>query len=328
MDKSRRLNLSVLFCAPCVLHLVIFSAQMPPASGADSRFAKARKIPLAAAAHTATANAAPTGTGTGGARDLQTSFENAMLAVVLDPINSFWTKLPSSKIDLYPQSIVTPHGGGSIKELQVKFVRLAEGVAVHLEWPDATKDNDTVRQQCFRDAVAVQFPIGEGEDTVLAMGSPRVQVNIWQWKSDWEFDAPKLNVTGYAGTSDDESPRLYGRMHVDSSVEANAAQGAGPTSGLSNIFPQDAHQSPVEDIVAAGISTISTKSEQNLRGRGIWLNGRWHVVIYRPYNKKDMKAADLAPGKRTNVAFAVWNGSQRDRNGMKSVSNWLTLSIK
>jgi hypothetical protein len=226
---------------------------------------------------------------------------------------------------------VAPHGGGSVKEVLVKFARLDDALAVRLEWPDTTKDNDTVRQQCFRDAVAVEFPIESGKDALLAMGCPRAQVNIWQWKADWEPTAPRLSTRTYGTAGDGTGPELYARMHIDCPVEANAAQGLrGPTTGLFNMFPQSAHDSPVEDIVAAGISTVTTKPAQwqRLRGRGVWVNGRWHVVILSPRNKQDLKAPSFAPGGRTNVAFAVWNGSQKDRNGMKSVSNWLTLNIK
>jgi DMSO reductase family type II enzyme heme b subunit len=36
----------------------------------------------------------------------------------------------------------------------------------------------------------------------------------------------------------------------------------------------------------------------------------------------------LVAGKPAPVAFAVWNGEQRDRNGRKLVSNWYQLVLE
>jgi hypothetical protein len=43
-------------------------------------------------------------------------------------------------------------------------------------------------------------------------------------------------------------------------------------------------------------------------------NGQWNVIFELP---------DLPPG--TTVAFAIWNGSQKDRNGRKYFSVWQVL---
>jgi len=36
----------------------------------------------------------------------------------------------------------------------------------------------------------------------------------------------------------------------------------------------------------------------------------------------------LAPGSKTSVAFALWNGSAGDRNGQKLVSIWHELDLE
>jgi DMSO reductase family type II enzyme heme b subunit len=49
------------------------------------------------------------------------------------------------------------------------------------------------------------------------------------------------------------------------------------------------------------------------------------VRALRTENSRD---AQLQPGQETAVAFAVWDGAQRDRNGQKVVSVWQRLLIE
>ena len=64
---------------------------------------------------------------------------------------------------------------------------------------------------------------------------------------------------------------------------------------------------------AQGRSTTK-RTEQSFPANGTYQNGRWNVTFEMP---------DLAAG--TTVAFAVWNGSQKDRDGRKYFSVWQVL---
>ncbi len=254
----------------------------------------------------------------------------------LNPLSGAWASAPAASVPLQAQKIVTPHGGGSVPALSVKSLHLDNGIAFHFEWSDESKDNDTVHQVKFRDAVAIEFPVGSSKDTVLSMGCPHGPVNIWHWKADWEPDAPRMNDLPYTANPDWPRPSakdnlIYSRLHVDSDLEPNAAQGlGGPSSKVYTLFPQNAHKSPVEDIVAIGVSSVSTKPErfQVLKGRGVWQDKKWHVVIFKPFGLDDPAAPQFKAGESMNVAFAVWNGSKQDRNGQKSISNWATLKCR
>lgn len=261
---------------------------------------------------------------------------NDGVVALLDPSSSAWSRAQMTKISLAPQTIVTPNGGGSVSELAVKAIHNDSGLAIRLEWNDDTRDNETVHQVRFRDGVAVQFPTPDTSDTVLSMGSPHGPVNIWHWKADWEPDAPKMNTAPYdePKASINTSPSvLYSRLHVDSPIEQENAQGkSGPNTGIYNMFGQNAHKSPVEDIVAIGVSSITTKPPnfQILKGRGQWKDGKWNVVIYKPLTPKtkDPTSPVFREGKHINAAFAVWNGANKERNGMKSISNWTSLLFR
>jgi complex iron-sulfur molybdoenzyme family reductase subunit gamma len=56
------------------------------------------------------------------------------------------------------------------------------------------------------------------------------------------------------------------------------------------------------------------RTGQNFPVNGTYQNGQWNVIIELP---------DLPAG--TTVAFAVWNGSQKDRDGRKYFSAWQVL---
>lgn len=298
-------------------------------TGANCQAAEKTKVAASTAASKNQAAAAPSKA----AIAMKMGVSRYSLNEVLDPFSKAWSPALQTKLPLYKQNLVVPFGGGSVKELSVQSLKIKEGVAFRLEWQDATKDNDTVHQVKFRDAAAIEFPIGPVSDTVLSMGSPHGPVNIWQWKADWEPDAPVMSTSPYedhASQSESACPVVYKRLAVDSSKEQEAAQGKnGPTSILpNNLFPQSAHsKSPVEDIIAIGISSVTTKAQplQALKGRGVWKDGHWHVVIFKPDNKNDPNSPQFEAGQKQNLAFAVWNGSQQDRNGMKSISNWTTI---
>ncbi len=64
-----------------------------------------------------------------------------------------------------------------------------------------------------------------------------------------------------------------------------------------------------------------------MQGKGAWANDSWAVVFARPYTSTGPEHAGFGNGARTDIAFAVWDGSHDERNGMKSVSQFITLSI-
>jgi DMSO reductase family type II enzyme heme b subunit len=51
-------------------------------------------------------------------------------------------------------------------------------------------------------------------------------------------------------------------------------------------------------------------------------------VIFRPLSTEEQEnEAKLIPGRMQAIAFAVWNGENKERNGQKAVAPWFQLSI-
>ena len=82
-------------------------------------------------------------------------------------------------------------------------------------------------------------------------------------------------------------------------------------------------------IVAEGLGTTRTVDVELVRGRGVWKEGRWRVVIVRAL-RIDTKepVAQLEVGAKTGFAVAVWDGANSERGGIKAFSgDWRELVL-
>ncbi|MGH9367467.1 MAG: ethylbenzene dehydrogenase-related protein [Thermoanaerobaculia bacterium] len=195
-------------------------------------------------------------------------------------------------------------------------------LAIRMRWADTTLDARMLRPEEFRDAAAVQFSLA-GPDVTFAMGERGKPVAIWHWKADWQRDI--------AGREDVESAEpamvvdLYPFARGQGTAEQDAAYLTGNAAG--NAFSQLTRRSPVESLVAAGIGSLTPRpsSSQNVAGKGVWASNEWKVVFIRslePAGEGDARLSDGLP-----VAFAVWNGSEADRDGIKAFSTWYRLGL-
>ena len=74
----------------------------------------------------------------------------------------------------------------------------------------------------------------------------------------------------------------------------------------------------------------SKKRQGRIKGQAEWKRGLWRVVMKRPLtvDGDDLEnEAKLIPGRLQAVAFAVWNGENKERNGQKAVASWMQLQI-
>lgn len=89
--------------------------------------------------------------------------------------------------------------------------------------------------------------------------------------------------------------------------------------------PQSARQ-----LNAVGLGSSLTFDRKVLRGRGVWKEGRWGIVLARPLRvQSEISAAQLTPGTETGFGVAIWDGANAERAGIKAFSgNWLPLNIE
>jgi hypothetical protein len=242
----------------------------------------------------------------------------------LDPRSSDWEKAPammiplSSQIIFTPRAFMTPLGRSSVRQVEVKSLHNAKQIAIRLEWADLTDDSHPILEDTpkFRDAAAVEFPAPGGKELpYFGMGNESSPVNIWQWKSELE-NGQALRAIPLGDSYAGESLSNIGRSWYD-----------GLWTPLSP--PRDRERtSPVEDLIAVGFSTLSLQDSQDVMGKGIYNPGKWSVVFLRDLQTKDKEDVVFTKGSTVPIAFAIWDGNNEERDGLKSISTWHDLKIE
>lgn len=83
--------------------------------------------------------------------------------------------------------------------------------------------------------------------------------------------------------------------------------------------------------VARGLGTTEFSEKCPILTKSFWGSGAWAVVFSRPLAVPDQKdeATQLAPGQTVKIGFAVWEGSNGERAGVKSFSKeWRDLELE
>lgn len=213
-----------------------------------------------------------------------------------DPNDSAWKKAKPVTIPLSPQSLVSPHGGGSVAWLEVQSLYSEEEIGFRLKWIDATKDSSWDLTNRFVDACAVQFPVQDQGIPSPLMGDRENPVNIWRWSAIFE--------------EKNRYPKAYADFHRQDAIETAI----------------ELQEMPGENLMAQGFGTLTKDETQDIRAAGSWTKNGWTVVLKRSLKTKG-SGASFKQNTVVPMAFALWNGSQKERDGMKSVGFWQWLVI-
>jgi mono/diheme cytochrome c family protein len=230
----------------------------------------------------------------------------------VDPDNPVWDNVPVHNIHTIPLNARRD----PIDQIQFQSVVNDEGIAFRLEWEDSQADRTSSRHQDFKDAIAMEFALGEvllhkhgHNEPFFGMGNRGKVVNIWQWRADWQTEIETKEKLEYATKGIDLDTMIFGG-------EVNPVDALNPFRDV-----------PVEELNAEGFGTLTPQpqTKQNVQGKGVWKEGKWSVVFFRTLdslNKWDIKFKSKNP---VLVAFAIWDGKHQDRNGRKVISMWQRL---
>ena len=245
-----------------------------------------------------------------------------------DPDSPLWDAAPEHPAKLMVQDVTEPRlAKPGVELINVRALHDGATIVFRLEWVDPTKDliPDVGRSS---DAVAVQWPLQPGADVPdAAMGQLGKGVQISYWKAVWQDDAER------AATGRDRIAAL----HPNAAIDHYPAQAAGeareemerryaPAVAAGNPIVT-ARNGAVQEIVAEGFGSSTAAPRQQATGRGVWTNGRWRTAIARPL-MEGPGAANLQPGQTTYVAFAVWDGAERQTGARKMRSGWIRLLLE
>lgn len=247
------------------------------------------------------------------AKDIELKVRPVKGAVSLDPFDAAWSKVEGVEIQLMPQALAPPGGGGAVGKVLVKALQSRHDLYFRLEWEDKAVDDYPAKAEGFSDAVALQFPAQPEAIPSPLMGDKDGAVVIWRWSAS----AQKDHDAGYRSAAAGH-PRTYAEIYP---YADDATFRAGEKAG--NIVSQRRRASPVENLAARGFGTLTPTDDQPVEGKGVWKKGRWHAVMRRAM----AGTPAFLPGSRLVFAAAVWDGGAGERNGMKSVCLWRTLAL-
>jgi hypothetical protein len=249
-----------------------------------------------------------------------------------DPGSELWELAPAVEVPLSAQQVAKPFlTESNIRSVTARALHDGSQIAFLVEWSDDTPNDQTIRIEDFRDSVAVQFPLVEGQP-FFCMGQPGGEVNIWHWKADWQADLlarqdietvyPDMQVNFYPFTNP-AAGTIAGRADYE---DLNYL----PALASGNMFAAALRTSPVEDTIAGGAGGLTSQSaaDQNVGGAGEWTDGNWRVVLARDLISDEEHDASFRPGTVYPMAFAVWDGENEERNGQKSTSQWISLQLE
>jgi hypothetical protein len=95
-------------------------------------------------------------------------------------------------------------------------------------------------------------------------------------------------------------------------------------------IPLAAREHSGSNLTARGFGSVTFRpaASQLVKTKQHWSDGAWSIVLVRPLSVAADDGITLKPGQKYSVAFAVWNGAQRDRAGQKLISIWNDLHVE
>jgi DMSO reductase family type II enzyme heme b subunit len=241
------------------------------------------------------------------------------------PADALWEGAPEYLAKLLPQDLVEPRlMKSSTPEVRVRSLTAGSDLALRLEWADAS-ENDTPGPGKFLDGCGVQIPKTiEANPPDPQMGEPGRAVEISFWRADWQASVngrkdaiqaiyPNATVDHYPFQAKPLEPGSAAQKEMETRYAPAQAAGnrrAGP------------RESPVEEMVAEGPGTLTPSVGGKGRGAGVRTKDGWAVMITRKTPE------GLAPDRRTQIAFAVWEGSGQETGSRKMRSGWVPLALR
>jgi DMSO reductase family type II enzyme heme b subunit len=242
-----------------------------------------------------------------------------------DPTDAAWRDAPLFTATLVLQDMVEPRLlEPSTDKVQVRALSDGKQIAFRLEWADTTVD-DVPGLGRFSDACAVQLPVSIQADVPAPqMGEAQRPVEITYWRAFWQsmVNGREDSIKAlFPNATVDHYPFEAASLPPGSEAQREMAQRYAPARALGNDMAGPRTQ-PVQDLLAEGPGTIRPAAETRSVGRGTRTDHGWSVVLSRPLPN------GLEPGRRTQVAFAVWQGAHQEAGARKMRSVWVPLLLQ
>jgi hypothetical protein len=164
------------------------------------------------------------------------------------------------------------------------------------------------------------------------MGAADHALDVWLWRAGWsgkpgerpDVDTayPNMAVDFYPFEKGGGGPRPHATERQDKDYLTADAAG--------NALADPSRTFSAGNLAAKGFGTLTVrpKTSQVVSATASWADERWTVVLRRPLDPGTDNGLPLMAGDKASIAFALWDGAARDRNGQKLVSIWHDLLIE
>jgi DMSO reductase family type II enzyme heme b subunit len=236
-----------------------------------------------------------------------------------------WRQAPVHIAPLLLQDMVEPRQlQPTTREVRVRAISDGSRVVFRIDWVDPTRD-DRPGPARFSDAVAVQVPSRiEANVPAPQMGEAGRPVEISYWRASWQAVADGRGDTIrdlYPAAAVDHYPFEAASLDRDATAKDEMALRYAPARALGNTMAGP-RKNPVQDLLAEGPGSLSPAGETRSTGKGERAETGWSVTIVRPL------PAGLTPTVRSQVAFAVWEGSKDEAGARKMRTGWIPLALQ
>jgi mono/diheme cytochrome c family protein len=217
-------------------------------------------------------------------------------------------------------------------KLSVQAVHDGKAICFRISWADSHPNQDSARSEDFEDAIAVELFRGKTEP-FLGMGAAGAPVDMWFWDADRQTadDIEKVNpnvvVDLYPFSETVVASAEYERAGTRTAAQPPISLPA--LAAGNQIVPSEKIRAASSlETAGPGTATFRPVKSQLVEAHGEWTDGRWTVLMTRALNVDAAAGVSLAPGAKASLAFAIWDGGAKDRDGKKLVSIWQDCELE
>lgn len=229
--------------------------------------------------------------------------------------------------------------------LTVKAMHNGETGAFLFTWNDATKNTQDLKQRSFTDAAALQVPANtSAQPPFHGMGDlmDDGKVRILHWKAvrasgkkqgepvDLDVVYEHMYADRYRGEREKDPSQTSETRPEDKNLHDLNPEYQSAVDVGNPLASRELAGRSVLEYVAEGFGSLTAvpPGEQRATAQSTWSQGTWRIMIKRPLSSDAKDDPSLTPGTSTWIGFALFDGHFNERNGKKSVTQWIRLDVE
>ena len=217
---------------------------------------------------------------------------------------------PQTTIEMNDADVMKLNAENKAKNVSIKSLSDGENIAFLLKWQDGTKSvQEGYSSTAYGDGFAVQFPTALDKLPYIGMGSDGRAVVVHLQKATGKTYEPNGNKDVYHQVNSSNQNAFEANLKKYKEEVAQAGSGDYQRVYLSEGF--------------RSMTQLRDSSEESMMEMK-YDKGFWTGVIVRKLKSTNV---DLSSGNFP-VAFALWDGEKKNRDGMKLLSPWVEVKVQ